>query len=607
MVAYFGDRVLMSGHLFYICKKNHSIYMKKPIITTILLFIYLSQGFSQGLPDFPLLKIPPDNWQFDATAWRSIDDVVFDPSTGEKIKESSGNAGFASLLPGASIVSTIATQDAKIKFQFNLATQSSVLFYLMGKYPIRLTSLDMAQASGAVLVQENQLILPTERAARASGLWQTCEIVFSAPEKAGGMARIEKVMLNGRTVQQNIFVKGVNPKPSLGFQFEVEKGQFAFKDFEYLSFGKNQPVRLANLSYSIQETYGWDRTFELKDTPVKEGKSDVLTVQIPNDFKEYILTYSGEILVEKTGTYAFTIDYQGVGEFSIDGKSVAGSTEYLYRIPLTGILELKAGKHTFTYKYQRIWWAPGAGLFVSSGDFRPYPLHASNSLAEPDAVGRVFLDATDGKSALTRAFMQFGEEKKTHVMAVGLPEKVNYALDLDQGAPLFAWRGRFADVTDMWHERGEPQLLVPNGITTQLSGFSPFFTRKPAMKWDTYSEIQYKGYQLDGLDKPTFNYVFDSKKVKVSYDATHYGLYTNVSSDATMKYVVDYSNADIQVFMKKVESGFGKLIGQKQPFYLVNNRFVQPIGKTKLQIEKHDGQNFLVGKTGKPLQYSITW
>jgi hypothetical protein len=74
-----------------------------------------------------------------------------------------------------------------------------------------------------------------------------------------------------------------------------------------------------------------------------------------------------------------------------------------------------------------------------------------------------------------------------------------------------------------------------------------------------------------------------------------------------MKYVVDSSSSDIQVFMKKVDSGLGKFIGQKKPFYLVNNRFIRPIGKTKLHLEKHDGQNFLIGKASKPLQYSITW
>lgn len=581
--------------------------MKKPIITTILLFLYTFRGVGQGLPDFPLNPIPPGSWQHNEATWRSIDDVVFDPSTGEKISEKGGEAGFVSLQAGSSIVSTVATQDAKVKFQFNVSTQSSVLFYLMGKYPIRLTSLDIPQASGAILVQDNQTIMPTEQAAKAPGLWQTCEIIFSAPEKADGIARIEKVILNGRIVQQNVFVKGVAPKPSMGFQFEVEKGQFAFKNFSYLSFGKNQPVKLANLSYSIQETYGWDRTFELKNSPLVEGKSSVFSVQIPHDFKEYIMTYTGDIVVDKSGIYAFTIDYQGVGELFIDGKKVVGSSEYIYRTPLTGIIDLKAGKHSFSYKYQRIWWSPGAGLFVSSGDFRPYPLHAANSLSEPDAVGRVFLDVQDGKSAHARAFMQFGEEKKTHVMAVGLPEKVSYALDLEQAAPLFAWRGQFADVTEMWHERGEPQLLVPNGITTQLTGYSPFFTRKPAQKWDETSEIQYKGYRLDALDKPTFTYLFNGKKATISYDAVGKELHASVTTEGGLKYIVDATDTEIQQFSQKVKGGLGGLIGQKKPIYLINDRFIKPIGNVKLKIEKHENRSYLVGKSSKPIQYSIIW
>ena len=74
------------------------------------------------------------------------------------------------------------------------------------------------------------------------------------------------------------------------------------------------------------------------------------------------------------------------------------------------------------------------------------------------------------KPELIRSFVQLPGEthKRTHSLSVGTPAGLHYTLDLNQMALLQVWKGNFADLTDMWYERGESQLLKPMGATVQL-------------------------------------------------------------------------------------------------------------------------------------------
>lgn len=114
------------------------------------------------------------------------------------------------------------------------------------------------------------------------------------------------------------------------------------------------------------------------------------------------------------------------------------------------------------------------------------------------------------KPYLLRSFLMFEGKKRTHVISVGTPEKVNYSYDLKQGALLQVWRGSFIDVTEMWKDRGEPQLAKPLGTVLPLSAAPAIaaLADKNSAWPDSiaFDDLQNKGYVLDKSKMPTFLY-----------------------------------------------------------------------------------------------------
>ncbi|WP_124560193.1 hypothetical protein [Pedobacter sp. KBW01] len=121
------------------------------------------------------------------------------------------------------------------------------------------------------------------------------------------------------------------------------------------------------------------------------------------------------------------------------------------------------------------------------------------------------------KPYLLRSFLMFEGKKRTHVISVGTPEKVNYAYDLKQGALLQVWRGDFMDVTEMWKDRGEPQLAKPLGTVLPLSAAPALavLTDKDAVWPDSiaFDDLLNKGYALDKSKMPTFLYAANGADV----------------------------------------------------------------------------------------------
>lgn len=581
------------------------ISMKLQFCKVLFAFLIVLYAKSQSKSEFPMLKLPISDWQISTSKWQTASDIQINPENSKKIKISSGNQILIAQNGAGNLTSTLKTGDVKLKFDFLLGEGSENVFYLMGRYGIVLNnSYGKTTASvGSIVRPDGSLQPSSQNACRATGLWQNIEIVFSAKSK-NSAANIEKVVLNGITLHENYLM--VNPSQNAPLSGDSEKDSFiisnisgliAIKNIEYLSFGSSRPISISDVNYEVQETYDWDRTFEVKNTPLVKGKAEGLTVDLPHNFRSFIVTYNGKMKVDKAGTYAFTIDYMGVGNLTIDGKQVAGSKEYLYRVPQTGIVELSAGIHDFSYKYQRIWWRPALGLFVSSGDFRPYALHPAGLLPEPQAVGEIDIKPTN-KFELIRSFMMFEGKKRTHVISVGSPAGVHYSFDLNQGTPLYFWRGNFADVTEMWFERGEPQLLKAKGLINQLSGKPNVFQLKDLSSsspdsLDAFKDLVFKGYQLDNQGNPTFSYELGASKISQKFSPQNNGILHEVEAVGT------------NLFVKISE---GKNIVQiDKELYLVDNQYIKFTPKSKPIIrESKNGKEMLLSINGKT-SYQINW
>jgi hypothetical protein len=122
-----------------------------------------------------------------------------------------------------------------------------------------------------------------------------------------------------------------------------------------------------------------------------------------------------------------------------------------------------------------------------------------------------------GRPYLLRSYLMHRSRKLTHVISYGHPDKLNYSYDLKQGALLQAWRGDYLDVTEMWHERGEPQLAKPRGSLLMFNDAPALaILSEPGSSWPdslAFDELRNEGYTLDADRTPTFQYSIQGMQI----------------------------------------------------------------------------------------------
>ncbi len=560
--------------------------MKKLLLLKLLLF----QAFlGLGQKDFPLNSA---SWSV-SNPWQNASKITLNPINEKKTQIIDGKSIIYSKAPNSNIVSEIKLQDLKLKF-YILQSKSGNAKLNLGDNLCLIFDMNSNATFGAILKNNETLIKPLAEAKRKEGLWQKIELVMSLTG-LNGIPVIEKVILNDLLIHSNVLLP--NLKSANGtLSFSNQNGLLAFKNFEYIGFEKKQPISIVNLTYTLEETYNSDRSFESKKQDKVSGKSATLTTDIPNNFNKYILHYKGEMNVEKDAMYGFTLEHQGTGKLLIDGEQVVGSGEYLYRNPISGLKEIKAGKHSFEYIYHPIYWRPVFGVEVSGADFRPYGLNDPKTLPTRQLEGGIFIDNVESKAKTIRSFLNFNETKLTKVISVGTPEKIHYSFDLDNGSLLQVWKGKFADVTQMWHERGEPQLLYTSGLLTVLNNEIPFFeiNNEAQTKTDVYTEFINAGYDLDENGVPIYTYNWKNASFTQKFSPSYDGLLCEVTCSETAKF------------------GYTLAIGNEitklsEKLYKVDNFYVEFNEKAKVYIKENSGKYYLrTNLTGK-IAYTLTW
>lgn len=544
------------------------------------------QSYAQG---FSMNKLPLDNW--DLGSWKQVESI--DNPFKKKQNIVLGNK-FLFANTAGKITSKLTTADAKIRFEFMLGTQSEAIFYIQGKHGILLSNI---RPSGAIITKDGGLKLPDQNVGRAAGLWQTLELTFSEAS-FGNALTLEKVTLNDVLIHQGYVLpaEGKNEGPIV---FENKTGSIAIKDVEYLKYNKEKPLKLSGLSYELFETFDWDKQFaKKKDTPNDSGQAAELSKDFGAGFNRFLLVFNGNLDVEKDGSYSLIVDCAGKSALSVDGKEVLPMSEESYRKPRIAYVELTKGKHSIKLDYIKVWWKAELGLFAAGPEIRPYALHSETSLPTPQAVGEI--DITPKKEVeMVRSFVMFDGKKRTHAISIGSPTGVHYAYDLDQAALLYAWRGEFADVTEMFHERGEPQLLEPKGVETKFSG-KPSITVlsdiNAAMpdEMDAYKELIFKGYSLDNEGLPTYKFQYKGAEVLQKFTPNNEGLSATVS-------VSGGSN----LYYKLAE---GKSISMiEKGRYLVDNQYILLDAKAKPIIRNSKNGQEMIMPLNATISYLVSW
>lgn len=212
--------------------------------------------------------------------------------------------------------------------------------------------------------------------------------------------------------------------------------------------------------------------------------------------------------------------------------------------------------------------------------------------------------SADGKPYLLRGFLQYGDKKLTHVISAGYPSQVNYSYDLKQGALIQIWRGQFLDVTDMWHERGEPQLAKPMGALQVLSDAPALAvlggSDTPWPDSIPFDDFHNKGYVLDASRFATYQYDFNGIDVTDKVSAQANGL--------TRQVVVTGAPANLYCRIAEAE----KIQDLGNGLYAINDRayYIQLAEGTKAATRQMpNGKELIVPVTAgsASLTYSIIW
>lgn len=215
------------------------------------------------------------------------------------------------------------------------------------------------------------------------------------------------------------------------------------------------------------------------------------------------------------------------------------------------------------------------------------------------------------KTIVQRCFIEDNLKKRTFCAAVGDPDKINYAMDLSQGALINFWKGGFIDATTMWTGRGQTQIAEPLGSTFEISpspNFAILSHEKDKWPEKQSDKFKFKGYKIDASGKPTFLYTLDDFIIQDKTDPQEKGRFL------TRTYQVSSGNRTSTLWFKLAEGTSIKQIGKDM--YSINNnsyyiKYTNHQNSKAILRETSLGYELIVPLSGSKnqteIQYSIIW
>src|SRR5690606_36979137 len=262
-------------------------------------------------------------------------------------------------------------------------------------------------------------------------------------------------------------------------------------------------------------------------TVVRNIKADSISAKmVTGDRVQRILKYDGQMDIPNSGTYLFHVGGNNGGALLIIGQDavVDLNGDYSLETPGIGEVELAKGKLPFTFIYNKHNpWNTGFRMDVEGPEMQRMSLNAKNSLGSSNrgAEEDILINVGD-EPTMQRGFMMHDGEKRTHCIAIGTPEKINFYYDLSRESILKVWEGDFLDVNQMWHSRGTNQLAVPKGFSVAFHGDPDFMIlENKDMIWPDSipSNIKYKqiGYEIRDNGIPVFLHQIEGTSISNTF------------------------------------------------------------------------------------------
>lgn len=365
---------------------------------------------------------------------------------------------------------------------------------------------------------------PRLNASKAPGLWQQMHIIFRAPrfDAAGNKtenARFEKVIHNGALLHENVEVYGPtraayfdDEAPAGPLVIQGDHGPVALRNIRYKRHFDEPKVALTDLTYQYYEAEGPITMIPDFDTMTvtKEGTTDSLVYQKLADRSERIaFQFHGKVQIPKAGDYLFTVFSDDGSRLSINGDMLLDNDGTHGYDPKSGLIHLEEGSYDFHLAFFNNDGGQGLGVFYEGPDMKRQMLLGRTSTSTQRERPQITV-VPDGGPEMVRSFVMHEGEKLTHVLSVGDPSGLHYTVDLRRGSLVQFWRGEFADVTEMWYQRGQPQLLKPMGMEVEAKAGLLAATlaneQQSDYPVDYGGQLKYKAYEVNEAGQPVFQY-----------------------------------------------------------------------------------------------------
>jgi hypothetical protein len=537
--------------------------------------------------------------------WKLVNWITSEYQTANSLKTTEGKGILISEASGEGLNTKMEHADLELVFETLIpkAAQGSILF--QNRYKLQLADSwedkeTNAQSCGTVSSKWDKAQAPRANANKAAGLWQKFHILFRAPQfdKTGKKiknARFESIYQNGVLIHENVEFVG-KAEEEIAFApllFKNEAGKIAFRNIQYKKYG-SQTLKLNKLTY--QAFAGkWDKIPDFKKLkPSREGKTDSIASfdDLAGIGDHYALQFKGELEVPADGQYLLETIIDDGGDLILDGKLVIRNEGE----PGEGIgrstLNLSKGLHQIELTFYEEVWASTFSIYYEGPEMEKQVLASQDILAQRkknEKTNPIILNPqAKGSPEVIRSFVNYQTEKRTHTISVGSPAGAHFSYDLKEGSWLNAWRGGFADVSGMWHDRGESQLLSPLSAVTELSAGIPLGELKDEKSpWVAANalDFKYKAYQMDEQDFPTFIYTYKDIKLADKILADQNGKLL------TRKVLIDSDKAQTNYWYKiataqkivRLENGWYSI---DQKYYLkVNNQAKEVVRTVNNQAE----------------------
>lgn len=495
------------------CKRDTAVAEEEPEAINIPASLPMDK---LALTDLSAFTTPSADWKIGGAAMASTektDDLQWTDGTGVLL----GTAG--------EIATEMQHGDLEMQLDFLLPKEGQARLLLQAKYGIHLqdTWQQDDKFSGMILgstAAGNEAA--TVNASRAPGLWQRLNFYFQAPrfDDQGNKlsnAKILYLKLNDYPLLKEHELEG--PSEGLSGAGEVATGPLvlkalsgavAFKNIKYKAYTLDS-LALKNIQFKLYKG-NWDQLPQFDTVAVVEsGEQSDLNVERETQSDKYGMTFSAQLEVPVTGDYLFETQIDDGGDLSIDGALLVHNDGEPGDGTERALVNLSAGTHAFDMTYYQDVWGKKLAIYYEGPNIKRQSLGLVKKTAPPRNRRTLVINPTDGPE-LIRSFVQHKGAKRNFPISVGSPTGVHFTYDLEEGTLLQAWRGEFADVTDMWVGRGSGQVLVPGNASTQVSaGVSVAQLSGLNAEWPTEIPASFliEGYDIDADGYPVFRYRSD--------------------------------------------------------------------------------------------------